>query len=1246
MASQKSDKNQTPFARRTLSFAPGGRAPAQGNLDYTTPEQGVYLHWQVPAALQAQRHDARNSDPQPWMLTAPDRWLVLRHHRTGASGTDVKASGWLVESTFLDANTNDEENEASSPYIRYDEQKKAWQKCRIGRRILLSEKDGWKAPKKADFKLTTALPGVPEFSAYQPYCEDVFSLKDPVGEDDTADPYPETEGKDALAEAELNYLVIGWHSDAQDNPLRTETVAKLLDFHGYTVHDHTAAGDAENLRQALDILGWDAPGLPTAATDVRPVYVGHVLGMYWKKDKAEEPAAASSRPADTSRLPVSVAHTSADALDALLEECSFSKTGTLEERNSRRELITAFHSGLLETLDRALDDGSEALRQALHARWFQPLPAGIQWQAAALPSADGAKNPPQTTPAVRAALVRLNTAQRAYDEAARAAADQQRHRDAARWAADEHFFEPLQGDYTKELQAAKDALTAAQSALDKAAQTLKALDAAREDAKKAAAEALKPHWTLKCLPADPFYRPADPVTLLLRPGTDAVSAPSRLSCRTQNALCSKASLGGKDLTPVSPAASSSFTTNFGLLRGYFGTTGDASVLDLLIKEFQYLVAADLGTQGQTEPRFKDLKAVQGTLPTGLRPWRQPWTPFMLSWSTQYYPVEAADAHGQPTGYWKMADGAYKLQLPQDATKLADTRKKFNDEKVDVTGDAILSPTPVFTLQKRIESYLDSYRPDSSDTKKALKELREDVMDWDLLTQSLNGTSAALSGYRPAVHDYSSFCTPQAPPSLADVPDPVKKRRFATLSGQFAFTRLLVTDTFGQSFDVIGREGQESRADSFAPRTGRGTKPDDSAAPAENSKNCVSDENTHRFVTMPPRLARPARLRHEFLSHASSTARIIDVHSDPSAQDDTAICAWILPRARGRAPQHHTLGLYLPGGKGLGELTLAGPSGREFAALTPLPDSPYATLTALAKDHPHLAGFLGKHLDLPTGSLLDGAVPGPARTAQADRLAGLIDAINASVPRMAPPSEDRQALLQLLAGRPLALIRMQMRIELDGTSPFFWPQPADSAPVPSPWPLDLGSATDIRDGLIGYYLSATSDSQEIDYAHLYVPFTPQHPAYLVRARDGLATVDGKPRTIAVPAAGTGGSACLQLTLLADPFLPVHAVTDILPRTALSLPHETVSTELASLPVQLAQGPVLIPPPFGTSPDLVLPLPFTKGTAGHHSTWRERTPSGWHTPQPATNNDTQAHTEYARPQAHTGYLDPMPPAPRNS
>ncbi|MFE3939018.1 hypothetical protein ACFXPJ_36010, partial [Streptomyces goshikiensis] len=136
-------------------------APFSSPEEWTGREDrlGVYLQWELPAALTRGRHDEEEGIGD--FPLVPNRWLVVRH-----TDSTRRLKAWIVESDYLDpmnGSVSFQDPDSEEPAATL-----------IGKSHELT--GPWQEPAGAHAPFLTAIgPGLPTFSVYQPYNGNVFS---------------------------------------------------------------------------------------------------------------------------------------------------------------------------------------------------------------------------------------------------------------------------------------------------------------------------------------------------------------------------------------------------------------------------------------------------------------------------------------------------------------------------------------------------------------------------------------------------------------------------------------------------------------------------------------------------------------------------------------------------------------------------------------------------------------------------------------------------------------------------------------------------------------------------------------------------------------------------------------------------------------------------------------------------------------------------------------------------------------
>ncbi|MFI9271384.1 hypothetical protein ACIGXM_11815 [Kitasatospora sp. NPDC052896] len=1173
--------------------------PPFGNIDtdfaITPDRNGVYLQWQLPQALTNGTQDHPDSDIS--FPLVPNRWLVVRTH--GLPGAEAREqTAWLVESDHLDPVGG------TSPYATPD-----GTITRIGRRINLSAGASWNepGPPAGGLFLTAVGPGVPTFAVYQPYNEDVFSIHDTM------------DGLDPTREWTVGYLVAGWYSDPSADPV-TEAGPELRKL--LTEFDWTLTPGPET--------DPEDPEAPVAAAS-RGIFHGTVLGLSWH---GTGPSPTSPRP---DLVAVALGHTSAHASLVFEEEAE------PEDAPGLAELLNTCQRGLLEAVDEP--DGAFVKGRATFESWFVPTPAGYTWTLEADP--DAPEEPARARRRARRTftdlLATLNADQAAHDEAARDLAAAQRRVYDLWWAEGLPVVPEFDPDEVLEDGAYRGELgTRLRAAEEEAARCQLVLDQARERipwgrTQDELADSITEHFAgqtsgfvLKREVLPDLYRATEPVVALRCTKEDQqarLAAEDGLLCRrAEELVCGVYLDPARTVLVTAPASAIPVPPNL---------PNAPAELPRLLHEFFYLDPANARALARAAGRpdtdaaaLREAMADPATRAHGLPPalgtteWRQAWSPLFFQWEIDYYPITYAEGQG--------------IEDPEQANWTFDgNRYRWNGtgadhEPLTLRGRQFLTPTPAQTLA-------DSLRHAAADRSgpyaELLRTLADQAAEADLISQTLNGFNDQLlaRSANEAVHLGGGSRVRDAaiggqiaqglPPDPGPLPRPFigwAASRFQEVrSGQFAFTRLNVVDRFGRGLPVVIPDeielrdtiGQGTPAHAFRP----GLPHDLSPGTDEETGELVTvvDRDPGRFVELKPRLPQPARTRLSLLS-ADADAHVLD---DEAAA--ASICAWLVPNHLDQAVL-----CYAADGSPLGSVAISVmPDGTTVPRWQPLPGSIYRLPGDLAADHGHLH-------DLVTGLLdLD-------RTTLRTFLRGIDRALTTIAPT---GDQDPPTTLSRLLGRPLALVRARVRLDLDG-SPYRDPswqhllEPSEPEYPNYRWPVRLGERDELGDGLVGYY-------QERDYTGLHIVLDETDLADLDDQHDYLRPI-GPGNGLALPARPPRDhdpASTAHLTLLLDPFGAVHATTGILPTAQLRVPARAFEESLGAIAAGFRFGPMFtIEAPDDAA--LILPRP-----ADRHGTWTwaQPAPAGaWADPHPTDQADPLPRFPFARPVLRTGYLQLQP------
>ena len=289
--------------------------------------------------------------------------------------------------------------------------------------------------------------------------------------------------------------------------------------------------------------------------------------------------------------------------------------------------------------------------------------------------------------------------------------------------------------------------------------------------------------------------------------------------------------------------------------------------------------------------------------------------------------------------------------------------------------------------------------------------------------------------------------------------------FPARGGYFQILALRIVDGFGQVLDLLRANGNEGgTAGTFQPILGPGLIPEGAIA-----------SQTYQ-VKQAPRLVQPSRLNLRWLDSSDDSEEVL---LSPDS-DANPVCGWLIPNQLDRS-----IAVYDVGGDALGELlVLTQTDGTKSVLWLTAPGSPAAVDDPADISNPHLQSALTAF----TAS--DGGIPEDERV---DAFLAWFNSIDETLWTVDPPGGRANGQLATLMGRPLALVRMGVGMELSGKPTYnqSWRDTFDLANLANlansnsieigqqeagftslPFPIQFGSVELLRDGVIGYFTGDT------------------------------------------------------------------------------------------------------------------------------------------------------------------------------
>lgn len=1100
------------------------------------PGTGTILHWTLPEIIRNGKQTAEGNVGFP---LAPNRWLVVRYSGPADSR---QAVAWVVQS---DALGNGDRVTGGAPYLQPNAT--AVQPTYTGQVVALSN---WNEPNPPSLFLTAVAPGNNMFAAFQPYCWNVFSLFDPltgVANQDT-----------------LSYFVAGWYSNADDDIVATwQQNGSFSDF--------------------LATAKWQL-AQPSDDTSTWALYHSMVWGIDWDINGA----APTTAPHGTA-VNMALGNTAVDALTALIESQAAGVSGI------DPKLLEALQYGLLPAYDQP--DAAYELEQQIKASWFGSGGGGYAWEVVNAPVDPATGDPPPPmTPEERATvdtwLAGLNQTQVAYDEAVRTLA-------ALQWAlyqtwwkynnaqsngltdpypegtSQEQFEAALNPANSESLVSrvyAQQGLIAQLAATIPTGATQAELQAAI--AAYAQEKGLPETRILKQYAQRPFSRAYDPVILMQGLKNDALLVPVELlQCRFMDQLVTGFRFGDRSISLAD-------------VQGVIPVPGHMEAvppqLVNLLQEFFLLdptnatmiAEAALGTsdpqtiEDVAASMYEGKQVDSGICPDlELAAWTPPWAPLILLWDVVWYPV-AHDHDGTPQ--WTFDGEEYTW----NGVGFDPTAPTWEYQSM-----VFMTPQASFNFRAQLEKFI-SENPDN-EAAQELEEFIENTDNWDFLSQSFLGLTPRMNLRNPDPNVSASVDRQTYFPdtTLADlvassatyVPQPgmPQPQPFQPWppsgfqdwrAGQFLIRRLTVVDKFGQTCELVTSETQLATTPVLAPSL--------------RPQFPVINDESYRFVQLPPRILQPARLNLDFVSCADDDA-ILGL-----AAGVNPVCAWLLHNYL-----DESITCYDQEGHILGAVwVITNEQQQQVVNWTAAPNSDYATIADLVSD-PDL-----NHLGLMLQNIQQS---GP------DALISMLETLDNAALTIDDGVTSADIGMTLLAGRPIAMVRMRLQFELEGEAVTDPSWRFTFAPKPNPvtgWTFNvrMGEAGRFSDGLVGYFCGN-------DYQLFYAPNVPENLPdlqYVVPVGTGSS--------IALP---FDGATAALLTVLMDPRAVVHATTGILPTINTGIPQEFVGSAFANIDLTFNVGPLLTDAVIeadAVESSVVMPRPSLKNGVW---SWQQFDGSAW-------------------------------------
>ncbi|MBD2357421.1 hypothetical protein H6G41_22845 [Tolypothrix sp. FACHB-123] len=1165
---------------------------------------GIHLHWALPDALTKQSKDGT-------FPAVPNRWLITRSKKDGTN-----AKSWIIESDYLyppDAGFQEDSitypykdtNNSNSPPFRY-----------LGRKLTF---DDWKnsgskngAGAKYLERLTAVGYGEPTFAAFYPNCRSVFGFHD-------------AELPELTPQSDLKYDVIGWYSEPQQDYLgeffknfktsfnedfkedltpenfidaiEEEMKWKFLPS-SYSDNDQQQESQEKRQQRIIDIkkeLEWQETLNQNSCISQIICFSRLTFNTNYNNISLVEKA----------NISLAVANTGTQALSAYLAE-----TIDKSQKSIIEEQLEALQ--LAETLaSQELDTGFK-FEELRHEAGFNAVAGGFLWKIQ-LDTATNQSNLEKTTsPAtlelpseLAIQLNELNQKQQEYDYEWAKIISRRRQLfsdwykymvstyppedswdnypdiDEVKYYIEERGLKPLHDkineigtlnlsyDNSDKLSRAVGSDNSESAKLAKQINELISNINAHNEKVKQEYNAL-PKEKSKNLPHPPtyylerasssrFWQPKEPVVLMV----------------------------GEDVKPTQRHGEDGRLNPDDLLECYLiDIYKDIQDKQSLLSIFDGVISHKLNALNPSKESQGESQNPQERI--GFDTWKkQPWNPILLEWLIEIFPVASGSNKTSVNRNYSndFLTQNYALQTndvdlsPKPDQSVFDNNIKGSiktDKHSNIySGSSILTPYAKSLLQNRIEEYLKNYgnlekfyKEKGIEQKKRNIEFLEEQIDqiekWyptkdfkdptytaiktykDL--KSLNCLSQALGGFNEALlmhkqtlqliiedpigfDDYKTFTNKVAEAVAGEIksaPQPLDD--FSPIrSGEMRIIDLQLIDTFGQVRNLDWSEYV--------------IKPESMKAQEDNR------------IVLPPRFVQPCRINFRWLSASDKDNQESNDHPATSP-----ICGWILPNNLN------------------GSLMIYDSEGQALGSINTNAEWDYAPGSIQIKTE----NIQNTHLKKVVNTVM--------RLGK-KFLENFNSCLNNALNNINPENFAQHQSVALLMGRPIAVVRASVNLELQGLPAInqdwnvFRQEMQQMTPLENrdtddfvnvKIPIRIGEYRQLNDGVIGYWKEQKIENEET-YKYENDIFYAQQSDNIESDKIETQYIDPNKN----PEVEEGSINILQsinsppqiLTMLVDLRGVFHATSGVLPTKVISIPPEQYAKALANIKVTFLTAPIL-------------------------------------------------------------------------
>ncbi|NIG56678.1 hypothetical protein [Chitinophaga sp. Cy-1792] len=1195
----------------------------------TCPPVGIHLMWTLPYSMrQGQQSDVNNPSGDVTFPYVPNRWLITRFkypvpNKDNPNPAPPELQATIVCSDALAGLNNDNRNTASQYPYPTDPNLPV---RAIGNSMPLAS---WTGQAKDGQPLIKAVgPGDVSWSVAYDNVKNVFTLHDDVGS----------------GTAQYTYSLLGWYDDPNDDMLSkmdTSDEANWMNIlegqYGWSVGGVAALQEAiqswQQWQQNYGLKGSYSPQLPAQIKTAMTAWNSWRLQHGVKEDQPDLPkqcichsmasvewkgnqlAYGTGVPTPQGGVSIAVGNNAMEAISVYMATTVAKQNGQPDSDIPIIErALEAFQKDLLAQLN----SDPTAVEMAIHTDRFEQHYSGQEWIVVRPESTDdnilgtGGQHSIPLNAADTDALTQLNNKQQDLNNLNEELLTLRQ--EMFQLSVKESLFTRSVPTEIKTL--VTNSMAAITSALDTATQQRDSKQAEVTTDAQTLAGRLDKNFVLKAIDKPASSAPVDPVIMVGGVSMDPkLTSPEQYTDTTELFVrFTGQTITGINITFTVSGSPRTFLVNgTDLLNkvtipswnifpkeamdlwveamildtscaaliakiwfekaGVTPTNTQMSQLTLQIQTQQTAVWNDSNSLGVHPQALTAVAGMEGIVPSPFAVafiTKQPWTPIYMDWKMNYIPSAAVTTDSLKD--WTLGEIDYDW-----------TGSSLSTSGIVFYGRAVMNAKSSQVIKTKMAAFqndpmydgLPQYILDD------LKTAADQIGQIDLLTQSMSGftrqliTSQVALSYAPTDANILRLLGDSQlnfRPRLTDYT--TSQSFFPIRSGHFQLVDLWVVDSFGQVLMT-------------KPRLAAPLDPLPNVYFSENlttSSPNYLNSNSKTFAQLSPRVAQPVNVRLDLLQQNNDNIRT------NSSDLTSPICGWVMPN-------HLDNSLMIFDANGLNQGSIIkvqrqitdGNEANDFQYTIrwdAVPGSNTALGAPPALENQHLQDFVMGLLK--TG--FDGA----------DAYDDLISVIDVTLWPMSN-FKSQAGNQSILIGRPLAVVRGEVQMELAGTPMYnqSWKdtgeyytsgtayQPTDPPYLNTPFNIRIGDAYLAGNGTIGYF-------QGDDYNSFYAVYGAdgqtrdllQMFSRNARGKINLAGFAAKPFTSSRFASNyvkqghtvtlTPKRSNTKLTMLVDPSGVIPVIPGSQPKFNITLPTGPVSNALGNLKSTFRTGPLLLDP----------------------------------------------------------------------